>query len=191
MKIEELLKNRRTVRRFLNKPVEEEILTKFIDLARLSPSGANLQSLKYAAVTDKETRLAMFPHIKYAGYTPEWENNFEATPPSFILLFNDTRYRESAKSEADAGIALMALTLLAQEHSLASCIIGAVNRQAVTQILKTDSYLDLLYLIGIGYPDQNNYLYDSEDKVKYALDENKNFKVPKRSLEEITVRIKK
>ena len=188
MDIYTLLKSRRTARKFKNKPVPYEMLEKFVDTSRLAPSAANLQSLKYKIVTEEKIRREMFPHIRYAGYTPEWENSFEITPASFIVLLNDTAIRPTEKAEVDAGIALMSLTLTAEAEGLASCIIGSVNRAETKKILSLPDTLDILYLIGIGYPDQSNYLCESDEKVKYKLDGKGNFAVPKRTLDDILVR---
>ena len=183
-----LIKNRRTVRKFKAEAVDTVILEELVDIARISPSAANLQSLKYAIITDEKTRLELYPFIKYAGYTPEWKMPFEITPTSFIAVFNDTSIRPSDKSEVDAGIALMALTLGAEDKGLASCIIGSVNRQRAMEILEIGEGLDLLYLIGIGHPDQSNTLVESEERVKYSLDGKGGFNVPKRELDEIIIK---
>ncbi len=188
MDIYKLLQDRRTVRKFKNEPVDKSLLIKFVDMARIAPSAANLQSIKYAIVTDEVTRREIFPYIKYAGYTPEWVNTFDITPTSFIVLLNDTEVRPTTKAEVDAGISLMSLTLTAEAEGLASCIIGSVNRAKVKEILALSEKLDILYLIGIGHPAQTNRLSDSEEKVKYKLDEDGNFAVPKRTLDEILVR---
>jgi nitroreductase len=187
MNIYDLVSKRRTIRSFKEKSVDEKLIIRLIDAARLSPSAANLQSLKYAFVTDEKTRLEMYPYIKYAGYTPEWEYPFEITPTAFIVLLNDSCIRPKEKSEVDAGIALMALSLCAEGEGLGSCIIASVNRAEVKQLLGLDENLDILYLIGIGYPNQINKLVESEEKVKYSLDGKGNFNVPKRPLEEIIV----
>lgn len=188
MDIYKLLETRRTVRKFKNEPVREELLIKFIDMARIAPSAANLQSLKYKVITDEKTRREMFPYIKYAGYTPEWENRFEITPTSFIAVLNDSEIRPAEKAEVDAGISLMSLTLTSEAEGLASCIIGSVNRTQVKKLLAIPETLDILYLIGIGHPDQMNVLTESDEKVKYKLDGDGNFAVPKRALDEIIVR---
>ena len=120
MDIYKLLETRRTVRKFKNVSVDRVLLEKFVDTARLAPSAANLQSIKYAIITDSGLRREIFPYIKYAGYTPEWKNSFEITPTSFIALLNDNDIRPSGKAEVDAGIALMSLTVTAEAEGLAS-----------------------------------------------------------------------
>ena len=188
MNFNELIKKRRTIRKFKALPVDESIILKLIDISRVSPSAANLQSLKYAVITDKKERLELYPHIKYAGYTPEWEMPFEITPTAFIAVINDTSIRASEKSEVDAGISLMALTLAAEDEGLGSCIIASVNRAEVKRLLGLDDTLDVMYLIGIGHPDQTNSLVKSEERVKYTLDGKGGFSVPKRTLDEIIIK---
>ena len=188
MEFNELIKKRRTIRKFKAMPIEEDTLLSLIDIARVSPSAANLQSLKYCVITDEKTRLELYPFIKYAGYTPEWEMPFEITPTAFIALINDTDIRPDEKSEVDAGISLMALSLACEDIGLGSCIIASVNRDEASKILGLDEKHHILYLIGIGYPDQTNILVDVEEKVKYTLDENGSFNVPKRPLEEIIIK---
>ena len=66
MNVYEAIKKRRTIRKFKDIPLKEEDIMQIIDCARLAPYASNLQSLKFSVVTDRETRLKMYPHIKYA-----------------------------------------------------------------------------------------------------------------------------
>jgi nitroreductase len=188
MNTSELLKSRRTSRRFKNEQVAPSILSELVDTARLSPSAANLQSLKYVCVTSITVREKMYPHVRYAGYTPEFEQTFVTSPTAFIALFNDTSIRKTEKSECDAGIALMALSILAEEKGLGSCIFGSIDREAIRDILGVGRELELMYLVGIGYPEKKSVLIDSEDKVRYKLVDSDSFGVPKRSLDEVLIK---
>ena len=48
------IETRRSVRRFLDKPVEKELLESIVADASMSPSWKNSQSVRYVAVTDKK-----------------------------------------------------------------------------------------------------------------------------------------
>jgi nitroreductase len=48
------INSRRTVRKFLQKAVPEEVLLKCVDAARLSPSGENLQPVRYIIVNESK-----------------------------------------------------------------------------------------------------------------------------------------
>jgi len=50
----ELIRSRRSVRAYRDKPVEKEIITKIIDGAYLAPSASNYQSTEFKVVQDKE-----------------------------------------------------------------------------------------------------------------------------------------
>ncbi len=54
MDLQEAIFSRRTVRKFLKKPVPREIVEKIIDAARYAPSACNLQLWEFVAVDDPE-----------------------------------------------------------------------------------------------------------------------------------------
>ena len=56
----ELLKYRRSIRRFKPDPIPDEYVTKILDAARYSMSGANSQSWAFIVVKDPETRKKLF-----------------------------------------------------------------------------------------------------------------------------------
>ena len=188
MSLYDLIKKRRTVRKFTTQQISEDDVLKLIDAARLSPSAANLQSLKYMAVTDEGIRKDLYPYIKYAGYTPEWNPTFEETPTAFLIVLNDTDIRATESSQCDSGIAMMSISLLAEDMGLGSCIFGAIDRPHIKKVLGIDDKFDIMYLIGVGFPDQNNSYYDSDDEIRYSLDEDTNFRVPKRNLESVIIK---
>lgn len=188
MSVENIVKKRRTARVFSQTPVDESLLENIIDLVRLSPSGANLQPLKYAIITDEKVRESMFPHIKYAGYIKEFNPTFNESPKAFIGIFCDTEILGKDKVECDAGISLMAITLLAEEKGLSSCILGAINRVEIAKILDVKDSLSLLYLIGLGYAESKGECYDSDENVKYTLNNTFGFNVPKRKKESVIIK---
>lgn len=159
-----------------------------IDLARLSPSAGNLQSLKYAIVDSKEEREAMFPYIKYAGYIPEWNPEFSESPTAFIVVMNDTAIRaNNAFTQCDSGIAMMAISLVAEEMEYGSCILGAIEREKIAEILGIEAEYEILYLVALGVSKQENTQFDDSETVKYVMDSDKNFQVPKRKLEDVII----
>ena len=187
MTVYDAIKERRTARLFNGKPVSHEILLKLIDGARLSPAAANLQPLKYGIVTDEELRRKIYPHVRYAGYIKDWNPGFKESPKAFIAVFCDPSIRPTDKSECDSGIAMMAISLLAHEEGLGSCIIGSLDRKEVKEILGVSDDLDLMYLVALGYHDTACSSYDSDETIKYHMEAPGNFVVPKRTLESIVI----
>ena len=56
MNVFEAIKTRRSIRRYREKPVEQEKLNKVLEAARLAPSAANRQPWKFIVVTDAEVK---------------------------------------------------------------------------------------------------------------------------------------
>jgi nitroreductase/NAD-dependent dihydropyrimidine dehydrogenase PreA subunit len=54
MQIEELLKNRRSVRVFKQKPVETEKILSILDIARYAPTGANIQAVEWIVINNED-----------------------------------------------------------------------------------------------------------------------------------------
>lgn len=187
MNVYDAVKSRRTIRKFKQKPLKHEDLIQIIDCARLAPFGANLQPLKFSVVTDEDTRKKLFPHIKYAGYIPEWNPSFEETAPAFIAILNDTSIKPTEKSECDSGAAIMSMCLAAKELGIDSCWLGAIDRNEIKKILNLADNLDVTYLLALGYGSQNGDTFKINDSVKYYFDENGNVFVPKRTIEEVLV----
>ncbi|HEY4696296.1 MAG TPA: nitroreductase family protein, partial [Candidatus Hydromicrobium sp.] len=50
----EVIEKRRSVRKFMSRPVEKEKIIKIIEAARLSPSASNRQPWRFVVVTDQE-----------------------------------------------------------------------------------------------------------------------------------------
>ncbi|MBQ4526498.1 MAG: nitroreductase family protein [Clostridia bacterium] len=187
MNVYETIVNRRTVRKFKQTPVKKDDLLKLINSARLCPTGANLQSLKYSVVTSEEKRKLFYPHLKYAGYIPDWDPSFEESPMAIIVVLNDNTIKPAAKAEADSGAAIMSMSLCAVELGLDTCWIGSANKNEIRKIMGYDDNLDILYVLAVGYADQEGEAFDSDETVKYYFDENLKNHVPKRTMESVLI----
>ena len=87
----------------------------------------------------------------------------------------------------DTGIALANITLAAWAKGVGSCIMGAINKPALTELLHIEEPQKLMYMVAFGYPSHEAHIVPmtEETGVKYYLDENRDYCVPKRSKEEI------
>ena len=70
MDIMELLKTRRTYRRFKQQPISDEILHDILTAARYASSAANKQPISYVVVRTPEKVKEVFDLTKWAGYFP-------------------------------------------------------------------------------------------------------------------------
>lgn len=184
--IYEKIIKRRTIRRYKRREVPKEVLIRCVDAARLSPSAANRQPLKYIIVNDEKLLRSVFETLSWAGYLPQFSPSEEEMPGAYIVILLDKNI--SKKADRDAGIAAMSISLVAFDEGLGSCILGAVDREKLRRILKIPEYLEILLVVALGYPAESPTVEKMKvDDVKYWLDEDGVLHVPKRDLEDIIV----
>ena len=90
--IRDLVLKNRSYRRFDEASrIDSETLRSLVDLARLSPSGANLQPLKFILVHDADDCALVFPSLAWAGYLEDWPGPSEGErPAAYIVIVLDT-----------------------------------------------------------------------------------------------------
>ena len=182
--IYEKITSRRTVRKYAQKDVPREVLLRCVDAARLSPSGANRQPLKYVIVSDQELTKEVFGTLNWAGYLPDYQPSEQEMPRAYIVIIIDKSIHENPGH--DAGITAISISMVAYDEGLGSCILGAVNREKLKGILKMPDGLDIVLVVALGYPAESPVADKVKDgDTKYWLDEKRVLHVPKRSLEEI------
>ena len=187
MKVTEAVVSRRTKRKYTNKGVSRNLLETLVEYARFTPTGANLQPLKYAII-EGELSKKVFPLTKWSGYHPEDAPTEDEQPPCYIAILGDTEIKANGNFEVDAGAAGAVISLLAEELGLSTCWLGSIKREEIKELLKIDEKYSLLYLIAVGYSEQKADFCDSDGDIKYFM-ENNVLTVPKRTKKEILVEI--
>ena len=182
--IYEKITSRRTIRKYTRKDVPKKVLLKCVDAARLSPSSANRQSLKYVIVNDQELLKEVFTTLSWAAYLPDYQPSEEEMPKAYVVILLDKSIRQNYGH--DAGIATMSISMVAYDEGLGSCILGAVDREKLRKILNIPDGLDVILVVALGYPAENPVVdkVRNED-IKYWLDKNGVLHVPKRNLKDI------
>ena len=187
MDIMEFLKTRRTYRRFEQKPVEPAIAREIMEAARIASCGANRQTLKYVLVQSPEMVAKVQPLVKWAGYLPPEQGTPKADelPTFYAAVVQDTAIPGDLAT--DTGIALTNMTLAAWDKGVGSCIMGAIDKPALTALLGIEEPQKLAFMVAFGYPTHKASIVPMTEQtgVKYYLDENRDYCVPKRSAEEI------
>ena len=189
MNMMKFLRGRRTYRRFEQRPVAPEILTEAVDAARIASCGANRQTVRYIIVESADTVAAVQPLVHWAAYLPPEQGapKPDELPTAFIAILQDDNL--PGASDVDVGLALGSLTAAAWAHGVGSCIMGAINRPALTELLALPEGVRLCYMVALGYPTHESHLVSMQDgDVKYYLDDNRDFCVPKRGMKEVLLK---
>ena len=189
MNMMKFLRGRRTYRRFEQRPVAPEILTEAVDAARIASCGANRQTVRYIIVESADAVAAVQPLVHWAAYLPPEQGapKPDELPTAFIAILQDDNL--PGASDVDVGLALGSLTAAAWAHGVGSCIMGAINRPALTELLALPEGVRLCDMVALGYPTHESHLVPMQDgDVKYYLDDNRDFCVPKRGMEEVLLK---
>ena len=189
MELMELLKTRRTYRRFEQRPIPQENLEAILESARYASSAANRQPLRYLVIREPAKLAHVFEHTKWATYLPPEQGTprEEERPVLFIAVLIDEAISSAAAAGTDAGLAISNMTLTAWDRGIGSCIIGACDRPWLAEHLMLPEKWYLHSLVAFGYPTHTSRCEKFTGSVEYYLDEQGNYHVPKRSTKE-TVR---
>lgn len=162
----DIAKKRYSSRKFLDKPVEKELLLKVLEAGRVAPSAKNKQPWHFVVITNEET----LKNIK-GCYERKW---IEAAK-CIIVVCGDHREawrRADGKihTNIDVAITIDHITLAATDLGLSTCWVCMFDVMKCASIMELPEGVEPIALIPIGYPadetDENRH-----DKLRKPLDE--------------------
>ncbi|NJD53378.1 MAG: nitroreductase family protein [Candidatus Methanoperedens sp.] len=153
MEFMEVIKGRRSVRKFKDLAVGEEIIEELLKAAQMAPSAGNLQARDFIIVTSKITKQKLTKAALGQSF-------IEQAPVVIVVIANIERssriYRSRGElyaiQDATAGIENMLLT--AYSMGLGTCWIGAFDENAVSELLGIPDKTLPVAIISAGYPDE-------------------------------------
>ncbi len=162
MKFLDLVRQRYSVRGYLDTPVEEEKIRYILESVNSAPSACNNQPWVFIIIRDRHSRFR-FESV----YNRQWF----IQAPVIIAACCDRSIswrRADGKDYGDVDIAIAFdhLTLAATEQGLGTCWIGAFNAQAARSVLMLPDSIDPIAFTPLGYPSP-----DKPRKIRKKLDE--------------------
>ncbi len=161
MDVYEAIRKRKSVRSFLDRPVEEEKLDRVLEAARLAPSARNVQEWRFIVVTDPGLRRRLIPAA--AG------QSFVGEAPVVIVGCAETDEHVMRCGEKsypiDVAIAMEHIALAAAAEGLGTCWIGAFYQDQVKMVLDIPDDVKVVELMPLGYPSD---MSETEKKRKPA-----------------------
>ena len=185
MTTKEALLQRRSIRKFLPKDIPFETLKEIVELARLYPSGGNLQPLRFAILSTKELTDALFADLRWAMYLPDYTIGESEKPTAYIVLLRDETIKKSC--DYDVGAASTMIMVAATDVGLATCAIGNFHAGKLSSLLHLPETLKPELVIALGYPDQESHVVPMAGSIRYTRDAQGNFLVPKWNTDEVLV----
>lgn len=158
-----------------------------MEAARLANSASNRQQLRYLVLRSKEIVEKIFPFTHWAAILPKELGQPKAGEHPVLFIVPTYEASEKAKwTDVDIGIAETRMTLAAAADGVGSCILANIERNLIREALGLPESTEIATIVAFGYPTHASRIVPMKDSdVKYYLDENKDYCVPKRSREEL------
>jgi nitroreductase len=191
----ETIRKRRSIRRYLDKPVPKETVKELLEAARLAPSASNVQSWKFKVVSERDIRAS----LRQAAFNQKF---VEEAPTVIIACVDLEAYGErtrravelmrgkEAKSNLstllclvgsenledevrcisnaiiNVSIAVEHIALMAASTGLGTCWVRAFDPEKVASILSLPPEYPPLFLLPLGYPGE-----DPEPRPRKPMDD--------------------
>lgn len=169
----DILKSRRSIRKFQNKEVEKEKIDVILKSALLSPSSRAIKPWQFIAVTDEEL-------LQQLSLCREPAPRYLAEAPLAIVVIADKD--ASDVWIEDASIASTFIQLTAQDLKLGSCWIQVRERshtqqetaeEYIRKVLEIPEQYSVECMIAIGYPAEGKKPYEENMLLYQKLHFNK------------------
>ncbi len=153
----DLVKKRRSTRKYLSNPVPRELIELCIEAATYAPTACNTQSWRFIVVEGDLKRELVEKSL--GGFIVP--NKFAAGAPVIVVIATDMNlvtHRIGGKLKGieyhliDAGIAGEHFVLQATELDLGTCWIGWFDKKAVKRLLGLPAGWDVPAMLTVGYP---------------------------------------
>ncbi len=151
MHVLQVIKERRSIRKFHRKPIPKEMLDQLIDALIWAPSAGNLQSRRFYFIYDMEIKEQL---VKAA-----WGQDFIAEAPLAIVCCADLRIAAHYSHRGtdlytlqDVAASIQNLMLVAHELGLGSVWVGAFEEGGVARALDLPIHLRPVAIVPVGYP---------------------------------------
>lgn len=152
MNLLEIVKTRKSIRRYLPREVEAEKLAYIMECARLAPSAANFQPWHFYIVESEAAKEKL-----YECYHNKW---FSTRPaPVFIVACGNRNVSWKRKTDnkdhldIDVAIAFEHICLAATEQGLGTCWVCNFDKAKVCSCLDLPDHMEPVAITPIGYPD--------------------------------------
>lgn len=151
MKVIEAILKRRSVRKFLDKPVKDDAVRMLLEAGMAAPSAVNMQPWEFFVISDTKVLNKLRKSTPYTNMN---------SPLIIIVAGNSDRFLPEGKADfwvQDCSAATQNILTAAMELGLGTCWCGIHPKpdaiESIRNILEIDDHLIPLSLIHIGYPE--------------------------------------
>jgi len=141
MDVFEAVKVRKSVRAYEDKPVPDDVLSRILESARISPSAANYQPWHFVVVRDAGLRKALSEGM--------WAKFLKEAP--VVIAGCGDKKASPDWCTVDTTIALQTMVLTATGEGLGTCWVGSFDEEKVKGLLKIPANYEVVCLLAMGF----------------------------------------
>jgi len=149
--VQEAIRNRRSIREFIDQPVEHDLLQRIITAGIWAPSGLNNQPWRFVIICDHGINSKLATLTNYAHIV-------QAAPALIAVYLDKDIMYDPVKDHQAAGACIQNMLLAAHELGLGAVWLGQIlkNKNQVNDILQLSDQYDLMALLALGHPQHRN-----------------------------------
>lgn len=181
MNVLDVIKARRSVRKFKDTAISDTILNEMLEAARLAPSPGNSQSYMFGVVKDQEIKerlaraaggqmwIASAPVVFACCADLSWDIA-EQPEDDFGVIVNKLRFnndflrylceypdRKARVTLFENGACIIPaehIFLISASYGMSACFVGYLDIEEANKILQLPQHISCLYLLPVGHPDE-------------------------------------
>ncbi len=161
MELKQAIAGRRSIRKYKSAPVNETQLNAVMEAARLAPSWANTQCVRYVVVTDPDTKARLSDTLTPTNGARGAVKSAPVVIAACAEAEKSGYYHGQSQTDKgdywfmfDVGLALQNLTLAAYEQGLGTVHVGLFDAHSAEEVLGVPPKVRIVELIPLGFPDE-------------------------------------
>ncbi|MFN2341000.1 MAG: nitroreductase family protein [Halanaerobium sp.] len=143
------IKERRSVRKYIDKKIPKQILEEIIDCARLAPTGNNRQAWSFLVITDDKIKSKIASFARYGRFIEE--------AGACIAVFVDQD--KATTPLQDASAATENIMIAAKSYDLGTCWVNSYQKKhskKIKKLVNCPQDMELMTLMSVGYYDEDD-----------------------------------
>lgn len=147
------MKSRRSIRKYLKKPVSDNLVKELIDCARCAPTSSNCQNWEFVIVRENSIK-------KELSQIHKWSNFVKDANIVLAVCYDKDKYAFCPSAIINGALAAQNILLAAHAFGLGACWVFVKDDDVkeiearVKEILNIPNNIDVVCMLGIGYPDE-------------------------------------
>ena len=143
----DIIKSRRSIRKFTQQTVTDEIIREVIEMGVWAPSGLNNQPWKFVVVRDAQTMEELSGQTRYSHIV-------KGAPVCIAVFLDRSQSYDYVKDVQAVGACIQNMLLTIHHLGLGAVWLGEIlkNKEAVAALLGVPGDMELMAVVALGHP---------------------------------------